>query len=116
VEKAVGRYKAYRRGREAGSFTDGVPELLVYLHRARRRGRLGGGQLRAPNLHRAGGPLKAVAIWNAALALSAEGIDTTMSIRGADPARLKQVKKARLGVTGGRGTKPRDSPLTISTT
>lgn len=81
VEKVVARYKAYRRAQGSDPNTDGVAELLVTFRELDDPSgwaqKIGNGNRTST---RAGAPLKAEAIRDAAQALSAEGIGTTAKL------------------------------------
>ncbi len=105
VESVVGRYRAYRREQAGDPNTDGVPELLTTFDEL--SGPDGWAQ-RIGNRNRtsthAGAPLKGAAIRDAALALTAEGINTAASLREAaeDAGRLACVEAAWRAVPGQR--------------
>lgn len=105
VEAVVARYCAYRREQGGDPNTDGVPELLTTFDEL---GGPNGWAQRIGNRNRtsthAGAPLKAAAIRDAALALTAEGIDTAAGLREAaqDAGRLARVEAAWRAVPGQR--------------
>jgi hypothetical protein len=117
VESVVARYRAYRREQGGDPNTDGVPELLTTFDElsgpegwAQRIGN------RNRTSTRAGAPLKARAIRDAALALTADGIDTATGLREAaeDAGRLAVVEGRGVpcpaSAPGSRGTTYRCSP------
>jgi hypothetical protein len=103
VESVVARFRAYRREQGGDPNTDGVPELLTTFDEL--SGPDGWAQ-RIGNRNRtsthAGAPLKAAAIPDSALALTAEGIDITAGLREAaeDAGRLAVVEAAWRAVPG----------------
>ena len=104
VEKVVARYRAYRRNEGGDPNHDGVGELLATFDEL--DGPYGWSQ-KIGNGNRTstrGGVLKAEAIRDAALVLTAEGIETTASLREAaeDATSLARVEAAWCRVTGQR--------------
>lgn len=88
VESVVARYRAYRQEQGGDPNSDGVPELLTTFDHL--SGPDGWAQLignRNRTSTHAGASLKAAAIRQAALALTAEGIDTAVGLRGGDQGR-----------------------------
>ena len=106
VVGVVNRYRALRRKHGSDPAVDGTPELLNTF------ADLGGveswaesvGNANKTSTH-AGAPLKALAIEQAAKALSALGILTCQDLRDAGADRLRQAEQAWLHVPGqGSGT------------
>jgi hypothetical protein len=103
VVNVVNRYRQYRHAQGSNPATDGAHELLVTFDEL--RGANGWakeiGNDNKTSTHR-GAPLKAVAIREAAKALSAKDIFTTQDLRDVaqDPDRLAQVGAAWLAVSG----------------
>lgn len=103
VEKVVARYVDYREKQKANAYTDGTEELLATFKAT------GGPQDWAETIGnghrtstRAGAPLKAVAIHDAANVLAAEGITTAAALRDADVVRRKELEAAWRKVVGQR--------------
>lgn len=103
VEKVVARYRSYRRDRGGDPNVDGTAELLDTFKDC---GGPDGWSKTIGNGHRtstrAGAPLKAVAIHEAANVLAAEGITTSAGLRDADVVRRKELEAAWRKVVGQR--------------
>jgi hypothetical protein len=103
VEKVVARYRAHRRGQGSDPNTDGVPDLLVTFGEPDGPGgwaqKIGNGNRTST---RAGAPLNAEAIRDAAQVLAAEGIETTAALLEAavDATRLARVEASWRKVAG----------------
>ncbi|MCX5122007.1 hypothetical protein OG992_33120 [Micromonospora sp. NBC_00362] len=103
VVKVVNRYTALRRSQGCDPAVDGTPELLSTF------ASLGGveawaqsvGSANRTSTH-AGAPLKALAIEQAATALSASEIFTCRDLRDAGADQLRQAEQAWRGVPGQR--------------
>jgi hypothetical protein len=100
VEKVVRRYRDTRPGM-AG--TDGLPELLATFEE---RGGVDAWAREIGTKHRtstrAGAPLKAAAIHEAAASLLEAGVSTADDLRALDPAGLAEVKTRWLRISGQR--------------
>jgi hypothetical protein len=105
VERVVARYRTYRRDRDGDPNADGSAELLGTFTET------GGPEEWAEQIGnghrtstRAGAPLKAAAILQAASVLDGLGITTAAALRDAadDKVGLEKVKKAWCSVTGQR--------------
>lgn len=103
VEKVVARYRSYRRDRGGDPNIDGTAELLDTFKDC---GGPDGWSKKIGNGHRtstrAGAPLKAVAIHDAANVLAAEGITSSAGLREADSSRRKEIEAAWRKVVGQR--------------
>ncbi|MBE5469550.1 hypothetical protein [Mycobacteroides abscessus] len=105
VEKVVGRYVDYREKQKANAYGDGVPELLATFEATggpeRWAEEIGNGHRTST---RAGAPLKAVAIRDAAGVLDGLRIATAQDLRDAadDGDRFTEARKAWCGVVGQR--------------
>jgi hypothetical protein len=104
VGNVVDRYRAYRRERGGDPATDGVPELLATFTEcsgpdgwADRIGTRNRTSTRS-------GVLKAEAIRDAAVVLTAEGIETTNALldTAAEEVRLEKARRSWCAVTGQR--------------
>lgn len=105
VKKVVGRYVDYREKQKANAYTDGTAELLATFEATGSpeawAAEIGNGHRTST---RAGAPLKAVAIRDAAEVLDGMGITTAQDLRDAadDEARYAEARRAWCGVVGQR--------------